>query len=103
MIPERKETTDGFEMQFGINHLGHFYLTSKLWDMLKEAKDPRIINVSSKAHERVRLSPSKIVNFDWKNLNFDYDYDAQMAYSRSKLANVLFTQELARKLSDVLP
>ena len=79
-------------MQFGTNHLGHFYLTYCLWDTLRTARDLRIINVSSRAHKRIVLGPSAVVDLKWDNLNFDTDYVASMAYSRSKLANVLFTQ-----------
>lgn len=53
-IPVRKMTKDGFEMQFGVNHYGHFYLTYLLWSNLKAAGNPRIINLSSIAHETKR-------------------------------------------------
>lgn len=79
-------------MQFGINHLGHFYLTSKLWELMKKSKDLRIINVSSTAHRRVIFDKNKVVDLDWNNINFNTGYSSGLAYSRSKLANVLFTQ-----------
>lgn len=59
--------------------------------------------MSSRAHTRVIFDSNKDVTLDWKNLNFDYDYSAGLSYSRSKLANVLFTQELAYRLSKILP
>jgi len=84
-------TEEGFEMQIGTNHFGHFLLTNLLMPLLKKAApDARIVNVSSLAHERGRM------NFD--DINFDKrTYSAAQAYGQSKLANVLFTRELARK------
>ena len=84
------KTADGFEMQFGVNHLGHFLLTNLLLDRLKEAPSARIINVSSSAHKRGKI------NFD--DLNFTHNYSAFGAYAQSKLANVLFTRSLAKRL-----
>ena len=51
MILEKSLTKDGFEMQMGVNHLGHFYLTYHLWELVKKCPNPRIINLSSNAHE----------------------------------------------------
>jgi len=84
-------TEDGFEMQIGTNHLGHFLLTNLLMPLLKRAApDARIVNVSSLAHERGRM------NFD--DINYEKrSYSPAGAYGQSKLANVLFTRELARK------
>ena len=67
MLPKRELTADGFEMQMGVNHLGHFYLTSKLWDLLKNIKDVRIVNVSSKAHMKAISSLSRI---EWDNFHY---------------------------------
>jgi NAD(P)-dependent dehydrogenase (short-subunit alcohol dehydrogenase family) len=90
MIPERWETVDGFEMQFGTNHLGHFALTGLLLDIILYTGDARIVNVSSVAHQRGRI------NFD--DLNAQQSYNPNSAYAQSKLANLLFTYELQRRL-----
>ncbi|MBN3277866.1 RDH13 dehydrogenase, partial [Polyodon spathula] len=89
MCPKWK-TEDGFEMQFGVNHLGHFLLTNSLLDLLKKSSPSRIINVSSLAHEKGQI------HFD--DINLDKDYDPYKSYRQSKLANVLFTRELAHRL-----
>lgn len=87
--PEWK-TEDGFEMQFGVNHLGHFLLTNCLLDLLKKSTPSRIVNVSSLAHERGQI--------DFDDINQEKEYKPWKSYSQSKLANVLFTKELANKL-----
>ncbi|KAG5273162.1 hypothetical protein AALO_G00148350 [Alosa alosa] len=84
------QTQDGFEMQFGVNHLGHFLLTNCLLDLLKKSTPSRIVNVSSLAHERAEMY------FD--DINLDKDYTPQKAYKQSKLANVLFSRELSKRL-----
>ena len=100
MVPDRRTTADGFEMQMGINHIGHFYLTSQLWDLMKNTTDLRIVNVSSLAHKGF-MGPKCALNFD--NLNLEQGYSAQLAYQNSKLANVLFAQELAERLQKINP
>lgn len=84
------KTEDGFEMQFGVNHLGHFLLTHLLLDLLKKSAPSRIVVVSSKLYKHGHI------NFE--DLNSEQSYDKAFAYSRSKLANLLFTCELARRL-----
>ena len=66
MIPSKRLTVDGFEMQIGINHIGHFYLTYKLWDLLTIVPDVRIVNVSSSVHTGFISSP----DIDFENINF---------------------------------
>ena len=85
-------TEDGFEMQFGVNHLGHFLLTNLLLDMLQRSQPSRIINVSSLAHTRGKI------RFD--DLQSEKEYGPGPAYAQSKLANVLFTRELSKKLDN---
>ncbi|XP_071962136.1 retinol dehydrogenase 13-like isoform X2 [Antedon mediterranea] len=87
-----EKTEDGFERQFGVNHLGHFLLTNLLLDKLKNSQPSRIITVSSIAHERGEI--------EFDDLNCEKNYDKSFAYSDSKLANVLFTHELNKRLKD---
>ncbi|KAM3877497.1 retinol dehydrogenase 13 [Diretmus argenteus] len=85
-------TDDGFEMQFGVNHLGHFLLTNCLLDLLKKSTPSRIVIVSSMGHTSGHI--------DFEDINLDKDYTAMKSYTRSKLANVLFGRELAARLQD---
>ncbi|MGI5352292.1 oxidoreductase [Streptomyces sp. CA-250714] len=85
-------TADGFEQQFGINHLGHFALTGLLLDRLLAARAPRVVTVSSGFHA--------LSNIDIADLNSEHSYRRWIAYGRSKTANLLFTHELARLLAD---
>jgi NAD(P)-dependent dehydrogenase (short-subunit alcohol dehydrogenase family) len=82
-------TADGFEMQFGVNHLGHFALTGLLLERLLAAPAARVVNVSSMAH--------LVANIDLADLNGERGYNSWVAYGRSKTANLLFTRELARR------
>jgi NAD(P)-dependent dehydrogenase (short-subunit alcohol dehydrogenase family) len=88
-IPYRK-TVDGFEMQLGTNHLGHFALTAQLLELLEASPAPRIVNVSSNAHR------FGTIRFD--DLQSEKSYAKWAAYGQSKLANLLFTYELERWL-----
>ncbi|XP_017145786.2 retinol dehydrogenase 12-like isoform X2 [Drosophila miranda] len=87
----RSLTKDGFEMQLGVNHMGHYLLTTLLLDLLKNSTPSRIVNLSSLAHTRGEINTG--------DLNSEKSYDEGKAYSQSKLANVLFTRELARRLA----
>lgn len=84
------KTEDGFEMQFGVNHLGHFLLTHLLLGLLKSSAPSRIVVVSSKLY--------KYGDINFEDLNSEQSYNKSFCYSRSKLANILFTRELARRL-----
>lgn len=93
--PEGK-TEDGFETQFGVNHLGHFLLTELLLDALKASTPSRIVCVSSVAHVGMR---GQVGEIDFDDLNFERrPYDRTLAYSQSKLANVLHALDLSRRL-----
>ena len=83
------KTTDGFELQFGVNHLGHFALTGLLLDLIVRTPQARVVTVSSGGHRFGKI--------DFDNLNADKGYDAGAAYGQSKLANLLFTYELHRR------
>ena len=87
---DRQETKEGLERQFGINHIGHFLLTTELISMMD--KGSRIVNVASGAHKTGKI------HFD--DINLTKGYNVIKGYSQSKLANVLFTRELARRLKD---
>ena len=91
MYTKWQTTADGFELQMGVNHLGHFALTSVLLDRLMATSGSRIVNVSSVAHKiRSTLDPATMMSGE--------RYDRTAAYGRSKLANLLFTYELQRRL-----
>lgn len=93
LIP-RRTTADGFETQFGTNHLGHFALTGLLLPLLLEGRPARVVTVSSGAHAMGRI--------DFGDLGLENGYGRMDAYSRSKLANVLFALELQRLAGDRL-
>jgi NAD(P)-dependent dehydrogenase (short-subunit alcohol dehydrogenase family) len=87
--PERDTTSDGFELQFGANHLGHFALTGHLLPLLRAAGSSRVASLSSIAARTGRM------NFD--DLQFEKSYAAMQAYGQSKLSNLIFARELARR------
>jgi NAD(P)-dependent dehydrogenase (short-subunit alcohol dehydrogenase family) len=90
-IFQRRETTaDGIEKTFALNHLGYFVLTLGVLDLLKAADRARIVNVASQAHAGAKL--------DFANLQNATSYSGWRAYAQSKLANIYFTYELARRL-----
>lgn len=94
MAIPRSETADGFETQFGVNHLGHFALTGLLLDSLRAAPDPRVVTQSSGIHANGEV--------DFEDLHGTDDYDKWGAYAQSKLANLLFAYELDRRYDDEL-
>jgi len=94
-LPKRTETEDGFETQIGVNHFGHFHLTNLLLPLLIKSAPSRVVNLSSRAHR----SPGKIF---WDDLNLKKEgvYVPWTAYGQSKLANILFTKELQRRIDE---
>ncbi|KAM4606706.1 retinol dehydrogenase 12, like [Polymixia lowei] len=90
MVCPYGKTADGFEMQIGVNHMGHFLLTRLLIDLIKKSAPARIVNVSSMAHSWG--------NINLEDINSEKGYDKKAAYSQSKLANILFTRSLAKRL-----
>ncbi|MEU1401857.1 oxidoreductase [Streptomyces sp. NPDC005728] len=91
MAPPYGTTADGFETQFGVNHLGHFALTGLLLPALLATPGARVVTVSSMMHA--------LANIDLRDLNSERTYRRWIAYARSKTANLLFTHELARRLA----
>lgn len=91
MALPRRVTADGFEMQLGTNHLGHYALTGRLLPLLLAAEGSRVVTVSSMMHRMGRI--------DFDDLQGERHYRKWAAYSQSKLANLLFTYELQRRLS----
>lgn len=93
MAIPRRETEDGFETQFGVNHLGHFALTGLLFERLQtdnESDPARVVTLSSGLHERGTI--------DFEDLHGERNYDGWDAYAQSKLANVVFAYELERRV-----
>jgi retinol dehydrogenase-12 len=90
LFAQRQLSQEGIEMTFALNHLAYFLLTNLLLDRLKASASARIINVSSEAHRGAQL--------DFADLQGQHRYRGWRAYTRSKLANILFTYELARRL-----
>lgn len=91
LFTERQLSVDGIEMTFALNHLGYFLLTNLLLDRIKQSAPARIVNVASRAHESVR-------GINFSDLQFAQKYSPLASYGQSKLANILFTRELARQL-----
>lgn len=96
LVTNEGRTEDGFEIQFGANHLGHFLLTELLLDILKDSAPARIVCLSSVVHAGRGSQP---VNIDFDDLHYERKpYSAMAAYAQSKLANLLHAKELARRL-----
>ncbi|MGI9183530.1 MAG: oxidoreductase [Solirubrobacteraceae bacterium] len=91
MAPPRRLTTDGFESQLGTNHLGHFALTGRLLGRLSAASEARVVNLSSLAHRFGKIK--------FNDLQRERGYNNWLAYSQSKLANLIFCFELQRRAS----
>lgn len=89
MMPPEGATEDGFESQFGINFIGHFALTGRLYDMLKSTPGSRVVTLSSIAHRGAQI--------DFDNLRLEKPYDTRREYYQSKLADIIFTLELGRR------
>ena len=95
MMPPYSKTEDGFELQMGTNHLGHFALTGHLLELIERTPDSRIVNVSSAAHN--------YGNIDFDDLNWEQrKYNAMRAYADSKIANIYFTNEMSQKLNGTI-
>ena len=84
-------TEDGFEIQFGVNHLGHFALTARLWSMLSKTEGSRVVQVSSLAHNFGKIR--------FEDIHWEKGYNKWGAYGMSKLANLLFVRELTNRLA----
>jgi NAD(P)-dependent dehydrogenase (short-subunit alcohol dehydrogenase family) len=91
MYTDKATTKDGFELQLGTNHLGHFALTGQLLDTMLPVDGSRVVTISSVGH-RIRA------RIHFEDLQLERDYDRVVSYGQSKLANLLFTYELARRL-----
>jgi len=90
MIPPASKTTEGFELQFGVNFIGHFALTGRLYPLLKTTPNPRVVTVSSMAYLH------GVIDFD--NLRSENSYDPAREYSQSKLADIFLSLELQRRI-----
>ncbi|MFD1034790.1 SDR family oxidoreductase [Sphingomonas hankookensis] len=90
--PERRETSDGFELQFGTNHLGHFALTGRLLPLLRASQHARVVSVSSVA--------ARAGSTDWDDWNARADYAPMPVYARSKIACLIFALELQRRSAE---
>jgi NAD(P)-dependent dehydrogenase (short-subunit alcohol dehydrogenase family) len=91
--PEWRATADGFELQFGTNHLGHFALTAHLWDIIADTPESRVVNVSSVAHKYGTIN---FEDLNWKTRR----YKKGASYGQSKLANLLFSLELSERVAE---
>jgi NAD(P)-dependent dehydrogenase (short-subunit alcohol dehydrogenase family) len=95
MLPDRRQTEDGFEAHFGINHLGHFLLTNLLLERIRASAPARIVNVASDAMQFADLGP-ELEDLNWERRRFS----GWRSYGSSKLMNALFANELTRRVAD---
>ena len=93
MFPPPSKTKDGYELQFGVNYMAHFALTAHLFKLIKSTKNSRIVTLSSIAHK------NGIIDFD--NLKLEKPFDKFREYGQSKVADLIFTFELQRRLADL--
>ncbi len=93
MFPPASKTKDGFELQFGVNYMAHFALTSYLFELVNSTKDSRIVTLSSIAHKNGTI--------DFDNLRLEKPYDKFREYGQSKVADLIFTFELQRRLTTI--
>lgn len=93
MVPPYGKTADGFELQVGVNHLGHFALAARLWPLIRRTAGARVVTVSSMAHRAGRID---LDDLHWERRR----YVAFQAYGQSKLANLLFMKELDRRIRE---
>lgn len=91
MFPPASTTKDGFELQFGVNFIAHFALTAHLFELIDSTKDSRIVTLSSIAHKNGKI--------DFDNLKLEKPYDKFREYGQSKVADLIFTFELQRRLT----
>jgi len=91
MIPPASKSEDGFELQFGVNFLGHFALTGYLFELLESTKDSRVVTLSSVAHRGAEI--------DFDNFRLEKPYESWREYGQSKLADLIFALELHKRLS----
>lgn len=91
MAPPPSKTVEGFELQFGVNFIGHFALTGHLFNLLRNTDNSRVVTLSSLAHRGGRI--------DFSNLKLEKPYDQRREYGQSKMADVIFTMELQRRIS----
>jgi NAD(P)-dependent dehydrogenase (short-subunit alcohol dehydrogenase family) len=89
MMPPESKTKEGFELQFGVNFLGHFLLTDLLYNKLKSTQKSRVVTISSIAHRGASV--------DFENLRVEKPYDTKREYYQSKLADLIFALELGRR------
>ncbi|MBP7125097.1 SDR family NAD(P)-dependent oxidoreductase [Myxococcota bacterium] len=93
MVPPHGKTADGFELQVGVNHLGHFALAARLWPLVRRTPGSRVVTVSSMAHRAGRID---LEDLHWERRR----YVAFRAYGQSKLANLVFMKELDRRIRE---